>query len=61
MPMMVAWGAKITLPHLQRAAESAADFEEGQRPIHPMLEVTLIEREVMLPLVNQWSVIRQKI
>src|SRR6185312_2949281 len=54
-------GAKIALPHLQRSAQSAADFDEGDRLVHELFEVAFINWEVVLPFMNDPLVVIEEI
>src|SRR5271157_2659804 len=51
-------GTKIALPHLERTTCSTADFNKGNRFIYPILEMTFINRKVMLPLEDLALVVR---
>jgi hypothetical protein len=43
--------AKILLPHLQRTALAAADFNQSNRLVHELFEVPFVDGEVVLPFM----------
>src|SRR5579871_5769147 len=53
--------AKITLPHLQRAATPAADLHERYRSVYKSCEMPFVDREIVLPFVNDSLVVIQKL
>lgn len=53
--------AEEPLPHLQRAAFAAADFDKQDIAVYEFAEVALIGREVMLPLMDYSPVVGQEI
>jgi hypothetical protein len=49
--------AKILLPHLQGTTLTAADFNEANRLVHEIFEMSLVNWEIVLPFMYQALVV----
>src|SRR4051794_29678506 len=53
--------AEKAFPHLERTALATADLDQHRVPIGEAREVLLVDREVMLPLVNDAAVVGEEV
>ena len=54
-------GAEVVVPHLQRAAVEHADLEHHRLPAAEALEVTVVDLEVVMPLVDQPAAVGEEV